>query len=89
MKKSIKINFSDILVKNNNHIYSKEYQKMKKGNVIQDFPSNQLKNIKDKNNYTLSKLHELTNVNRGVLERFLDGGKINHIDYRRILNIFP
>ena len=81
--------FSDILVKNNNHIYSKEYQEMKKGNVIQDFPSKQLREIKEQKNYTLTKLHELTNVNRGVLERFLDGGKINHIDYRRILNIFP
>ncbi len=81
--------FSDILVKNNNHIYSKEYQDMKKGKVIQDFPSKQLQHIKDEKNYTLTKLHELTNVNRGVLERFLDGGKINHIDYRRIINVFP
>ena len=24
-----------------------------------------------------------------MLERFLNGGKINHIDYRRIINVFP
>ena len=90
MKKSSKIIFSDILVRNSNHIYSKEYQDMKKGKVIvEDYPSSRLKEIKDDKNYTLSKLHELTKVNRGVLERFLDGGKINHIDYRRILNVFP
>ena len=87
---TVKKDFSDILVKNNNHIYSKEYQDMKKGNkIITDFPCKQLKIIKDKKNLTLSKLHQLTNVNRGVLERFLDGGRINHIDYRRIINVFP
>ena len=89
-KPTIKKVFSDILVQNNNHIFeNKGYEEMKKGKVIQDFPSKQLKEIKEQKNYTLSKLHELTNVNRGVLERFLDGSKINHIDYRRILNIFP
>ena len=81
--------FSDILVKNNNHIYGEDYQEMKKGNVIQDFPCKRLREIKDDKNYTLSKLQALTKVNRGVLERFLDGGKINHIDYRRILIVFP
>ena len=89
MKKFTKINFSDILVKQNDHIYSKEYQDMKKGKIITDFPSNELAKIKIKKNLSLTKLQEITNVNRGVLERFLDGGKINHIDYRRIVSKFP
>ena len=46
--------FSDILVKQNNHIYSKEYQNMKKGKkIIADFPSKQLQDIKEKKNIHL------------------------------------
>jgi len=89
MKKVNKINFSDILVKQNDHIYDKEYQDMKKGKIITDFPCNELTKIKIRKNLSLTKLQQLTNVNRGVLERFLDGGKINHIDYRRIVSKFP
>ena len=61
MKKVNKINFSDILVKQNDHIYDKEYQDMKKGKIITDFPSNELAKIKIKKNLSLTKLQEITN----------------------------
>jgi len=47
------------------------------------------KAIKDKANLTISKLCKITKVNRDVISRFLDGKKINHIDYIKILNEFP
>ena len=86
MKKSrLKKKFSGIFLKN----------KFNKGNsdmeakIIPDFPRKKLSEIKDKKNLSITKLHNLTNVNRGVIERFLDGHKINHIDYMKIANTFP
>tara|TARA_R100001443_G_scaffold81093_1_gene87979 strand:- start:193 stop:978 length:786 start_codon:yes stop_codon:yes gene_type:complete len=90
MSKYLNKNFSDVIVKQNNNLYGKEYENMKKSDKsITDFPVKKLNQIKDKTNLSLTKLQALTNVNRGVLERFLDGKKINHIDYRRILKKFP
>jgi hypothetical protein len=56
---------------------------------MSNYSSEKLSKIKIKNNFTLTKLHQITKVNRGVLERFLDGGKINHIDYLKIIKEFP
>ena len=45
--------------------------------------------IKKTQNLSLSKLEELTKVSRGIVERFLNGGQINHQDYKKIVTMFP
>ena len=48
-----------------------------------------LSDIKEFNNLSITHIADKTNVNRDVISRFLDGKKINHIDYIKILNEFP
>jgi len=84
-KSSLKKSFSSILSKNK-FIKGKKEMEAK---IIPDFPRNKLNEIKNKKNLSITKLHNLTKVNRGVIERFLDGHKINHIDYMKIANTFP
>ena len=55
----------------------------------QDYPYLTFKAIKEQTNLTISKLCKITKVNRDVIKNFLDGKKINHIDYIKILNEFP
>ena len=45
--------------------------------------------IKKAKNLTLTKLETLTKVSRGIVERFLNGGQINHQDYKKIVTMFP
>ena len=45
--------------------------------------------IKNAKNLTLTKLETLTKVSRGIVERFLNGGHINHQDYKKIVTMFP
>tara|TARA_Y100000004_G_scaffold19367_1_gene19920 strand:+ start:2914 stop:3225 length:312 start_codon:yes stop_codon:yes gene_type:complete len=45
--------------------------------------------IKKAKNLSLTKLEIITKVSRGILERFLNGGNINHQDYKKIVIIFP
>ena len=52
-------------------------------------PSITLDTVRKKENLTISEISKITKVNRDVISRFLDGKKINHIDYIKILNEFP
>lgn len=52
-------------------------------------PYKKLKITKEEQHLTITKIAEITNVSRDVISRFLDGQKINHIDYIKIAKVFP
>ena len=52
-------------------------------------PYKKLKITKEEQHLTITKIAEITNVSRDVITRFLDGQKINHIDYIKIAKQFP
>ena len=54
-----------------------------------NLPYKKLKTAKEEQNLTISKIAEMTKVSRDVVTRFLDGQKINHIDYIKIYKVFP
>jgi len=68
-----------------NVVMSKKAEDLK---VIK-MPYKNLKITKDEQNLTISKIAEMTNVSRDIITRFLDGQKINHIDYIKIAKEFP
>lgn len=65
-------------------IVSFETKIMKQFNASQN-----LETVKEQEHLTIARLSELTNVKRDIIKRFLDGHKINHIDYQKILDTFP
>ena len=77
------------------HLQTESNKKIKNVNVnmakakLELVPSELLKNIKDDQHLNYQKLSEMTGVNRGVLERFMNGTGINHFDFIRIKKIFP
>lgn len=52
-------------------------------------PYKKLKVTKEEQHLTITKISEITNVSRDVITRFLDGHRINHIDYIKIAKKFP
>tara|TARA_R100000655_G_scaffold43489_1_gene79801 strand:+ start:6806 stop:7486 length:681 start_codon:yes stop_codon:yes gene_type:complete len=52
-------------------------------------PNKKLKITKEEQHLTITKISEITSVSRDVIKRFLDGHKINHIDYIKIAKQFP
>ena len=66
-------NVIDMAIKSN----SKNY-------TLQEFTK-----LKEERNYNIAKLSQLTNVNRSIIERYLDGKHINHIAYEKIVSCFP
>lgn len=68
-----------------NVVMSKKAEDLK---VIK-MPYKNLKITKDEQHLTITKIAEMTKVSRDVITRFLDGHKINHIDYIKIAKEFP
>jgi len=58
------------------------------GKVV-PLPQNRLAELKEQQHLTITELSKMTKVNRDVVKRFLDGNKINHIDYIKIVKVFP
>ena len=56
---------------------------------IVKMPYKKLKVTKEEQHLSISKISAITNVSRDVVSRFLDGHKINHIDYIKIAQKFP
>lgn len=54
-----------------------------------DYALNKFKQIKNDANYNLSQLASITDVHRDIISRYLDGKRINHIDYAKIIKCFP
>lgn len=52
-------------------------------------PHEQLCQIQKEKNFTITKIANDTKVHRDIVKRFLDGKKINHIDYIKIANVYP
>ena len=63
---------------------------VKMGNKKIDLaPHEQLNEIQKEKNFTITKIANDTKVHRDIIKRFLDGKKINHIDYIKIANVYP
>ena len=54
-----------------------------------DYALKKFKEIKDEANYNFSQLASITEVHRDIISRYLDGKRINHIDYAKIIKCFP
>jgi len=50
----------------------------------EDYALKKFKEIKDNANYNLSQLSNITEVHRDIISRYLDGKRINHIDYAKL-----
>ncbi len=68
-----------------NLVHFKEF--MNKHKILD--PHDVLLLTKETNNLTISELSSKTKVNRDIIKRFLNGHKINHIDYLKIVKVYP